>query len=184
MQFVTLLQELGIRMLNVSGGSHLLHTAHATFSARRCFHRPTAISRPKTRLSVCARQIEVGCRDQEALPRHDGRGHRVLLSVRSICRTWLNGQVRTGRTDSVGLGRVVLSYPDAAAGRSRQRLAGKRNGSAVTFSDLHDGTAQRDDLGMLPARSLLPQVAGGGGDQAGQGGVSLVATSLDTRIPP
>ena len=80
--------------------------------------------------------------------------------------------VRDGGADFVGLGRMVLSYPelpaDVLAGRP---LARKR--ICRTFSDCTTAPAQRDGLRLLPARPVLQGAAGGealAAIKGGQGG--------------
>ena len=62
--------------------------------------------------------------------------------------------MREGWVDFVGLGRMVLSYPeflwDACHGRAIQRKRGLQN-----LQRLHDGTAKRTAFRLLSARRLL-----------------------------
>ena len=85
-----------------------------TFSVRRCSHRVTDTSRRRTRCAVSARQIDATARLKASFPDmvFVGSGYTYL-------QEWLphvaQFNVRTGRTDFVGLGRAVLSYPRLAA---------------------------------------------------------------------
>ncbi len=106
-QFVTLLQELGIRMLNVSGGSPY-YNPHIQRPA--LFPPSDGYQPPEDPLAGCARQIEVAATIKNRFP-----GMTVVGTAYSYLQEYLphvaQWAVRTGRTDSVGLGRVVLSYP-------------------------------------------------------------------------
>ncbi|MDE0166537.1 MAG: hypothetical protein OXL36_15695 [Bryobacterales bacterium] len=106
-QFVTLLQELGIRMLNVSGGSPY-YNPHIQRPA--LFPPSDGYQPPEDPLVGCARQIEVAAAIKKRFP-----GMTVVGTAYSYLQEYLphvaQWAVRTGRTDSVGLGRVVLSYP-------------------------------------------------------------------------
>jgi hypothetical protein len=92
---------------------------------------------PEDPLRGVARQIDVTARLKQAFPRL-----AIVGSAYSYLQEWLphvaQHNVRTGLVDLVGLGRIVLSYPELPA----DVLAGaplKRNLFCRTFSDCTTG---------------------------------------------
>ncbi len=106
-RFVKLLRELDIRMLNVSGGSPY-YTPHIQRPA--LFPPSDGYQPPEDPLVGCARQIEVTAALKKRFPDMAivGTAYSYLQEYLPHVAQWA---VRTGRTDTVGLGRVVLSYP-------------------------------------------------------------------------
>ncbi len=69
--------------------------------------------------------------------------------------------VRAGWIDSVGLGRMVLSYPDLPADCLERGVLDRKT-NLPHVQRLHDGPAARPGLGLLSAGSVLQVAAGGG----------------------
>ncbi len=106
-RFITLLQDLGIRMLNISCGSPY-YNPHIQRPA--LFPPSDGYQPPEDPLAGCARQIEVTAALKKRFPDMAivGTAYSYLQEYLPHVAQWA---VRTGRVDSVGLGRVVLSYP-------------------------------------------------------------------------
>jgi 2,4-dienoyl-CoA reductase-like NADH-dependent reductase (Old Yellow Enzyme family) len=103
---------------------------------------------PEDPLRGVARQIEATARLKQEFPRLVFVG-----SAYSYLQEWLPNvaqyQVRSGRTDFVGLGRMVLAYPDLPA----DVLAGKplrRKSICRTFSDCTTGPRMGMISGCFP----------------------------------
>ena len=131
---VRMLERLGVRMVCVTGGSpyYCPHTQRPAFFPPADGYLP-----PEDPLHGVARQIEATARLKAAFP-----GMTFVGSAYSYLQEWLPhvGQynVREGLTDFVGLGRIVLSYPDLPA----DLLAGRtlrRGDICRTFSDCTTG---------------------------------------------
>jgi len=148
-ELLRLVQGLGVRWICVSGGSPY-YNPHLQRPA--LFPPSDGYLPPEDPLAGVARQIEVTARLKAAFP------ELVLVgSAYSYLQEWLPnvGQrvLREGKADSIGLGRMVLSYPelpaDVLAGRplDRKRLC-------RTFSDCT--TAPRKGLpsGCYPLDSF------------------------------
>ena len=154
-----------MKLVCVSGGNpysnpHLLRPA--LFPPSDGYHPP------EDPLAGVARQLEAAAKLRAAVP-----GLAVVGSGYTYLQEWLPkvGQavVRGGGADFVGLGRVVLSYPelpaDVLAGRPLQFKKLCR-----TFSDCTHRPAERPGIGVLPARPVLqgpPRGEGTGGGEAG-----------------
>jgi NADPH2 dehydrogenase len=129
-----MLERLGVRWVCVSGGSPY-YNPHVQRPAM--FPPLDGYEPPEDPLRGVARQIEAAARLKRSFP------NLVFVgSAYSYLQEWLPhvGQhaVRTGMTDMIGLGRMVLSYPDLPA----DVLAGRplRRGSICrTFSDCTTG---------------------------------------------
>ncbi len=119
-RFVKLLESLGIRLVCTTAGSpywspHLQRPA--------IFPPSDGYLPPEEPLVGVARQIDVTAKLKAAVP-----GMAFVGSGYTYLQEWLphvgQAAVRTGRTDFVGLGRMVLSYPelpaDVLAGRELQ----------------------------------------------------------------
>jgi 2,4-dienoyl-CoA reductase-like NADH-dependent reductase (Old Yellow Enzyme family) len=129
-RFLALLQELGIHLVNISGGSPY-YNPHIQ---RPALYPPSdAYQPPEDPLVGVARQIEVTRALKEEFP------ELILVgTVYSYLQEYLpnvaQAAVRQNWVDSIGLGRMVLSYPelplDVLSGR---RLQHKR--ICRTFSD-------------------------------------------------
>lgn len=146
---LTLAQSLGIQLVCITGGSpyynpHLMRPA--------LFPPSDGYLPPEDPLLGVKRQLDVTAELKRAFP------NLILIgSGYSYLQEWLphvaQYALRTGLTDSVGLGRMVLSYPtlpaDLLAGRSLVR-----NQICRTFSDCT--TAPRNGLisGCYPLDAL------------------------------
>ncbi len=124
------MQDLGIRMVCVTGGSPYYnpHIQRPAYTPPSDGYLP-----PEDPLLSVARQVEVTRQLKQRFP-----GMVVVGSAYSCLQDWLpnvaQAVVRMGWADSVGLGRMMLSYPEMAAdilaGRPLQRKLICR-----TFSD-------------------------------------------------
>lgn len=130
MQFVQLLQDLGIRLLNVTAGSPY-YNPHIQ---RPAIYPPSdGYQPPEDPLVGVARQIGVTAAIKRRFPQMlvVGTGYTYLQEyVPHVAQA----VVREGWADFVGLGRMVLSYPELP----RDVLAtGEMNGKRIcrTFSD-------------------------------------------------
>ena len=138
-QFLSLLEELGIPLVNITAGSPY-YNPHIQ---RPALYPPSdGYQPPEDPLLGVARQMEVTRRLKEQFP------HLIFVgSAYSYLQDFLpyvaQAAVRDGWTDFVGLGRMVLSYPemlwDASEGKPLQRKLVCR-----TFSDCT--TAPRNGL--------------------------------------
>jgi 2,4-dienoyl-CoA reductase-like NADH-dependent reductase (Old Yellow Enzyme family) len=144
-RLLTHLQALGIRWVCISAGSPY-YNPHVT---RPAFFPPVdGYEPPEDPLCGVARQIDATARLKSAFP------NLVFVgSAYSYLQEWLPnvGQynVRNGLTDLVGLGRMVLTYPDLPA----DVLAGRplRRGSICrTFSDCTTGPRMGMVSGCYP----------------------------------
>jgi len=133
-QLIAMLERLGVRLICVTGGSpyYCPHTQRPAFFPPADGYLP-----PEDPLHGVARQIDATARLKAAFP-----GMTFVGSAYSYLQEWLPhvGQynVREGLTDFVGLGRIVLSYPDLPA----DVLAGRpirRGDLCRTFSDCTTG---------------------------------------------
>ncbi len=103
--------ELGVAMVNLSAGSPY-YNPHIQ---RPAFYPPSdGYEPPEDPLIGCARQIEVVRQLRQAVP-----GLAMVGTAYSYFQEYLphvaQAVVREGWVDSVGLGRMVLSYPDLPA---------------------------------------------------------------------
>jgi 2,4-dienoyl-CoA reductase-like NADH-dependent reductase (Old Yellow Enzyme family) len=133
-EVLAMLERLGVRWVCISGGSPY-YNPHAQRPAM--FPPLDGYEPPEDPLRGVARQIEVTARLKQAFPRL-----AIVGSAYSYLQEWLphvaQHNVRTGLVDLVGLGRIVLSYPELPA----DMLAGvplKRNLFCRTFSDCTTG---------------------------------------------
>jgi 2,4-dienoyl-CoA reductase-like NADH-dependent reductase (Old Yellow Enzyme family) len=117
-------EDLGIRLVNVSAGSPY-YNPHIQRPAR---HPPCdGYYPPEDPLTGCARMIEATARCKAAFP-----GLILVGTGYSYLQEYLahvaQAQVRLGRVDSVGIGRLAFAYPDyphdllSGAGILRKRL--------------------------------------------------------------
>ncbi len=133
-QFLGLLRDLGIRMVNVSAGSPY-YNPHIQRPA--LFPPSDGYQPPEDPLVGCARQIEFTAEIKKLFPDLVivGTAYSYLQEYLPHVAQWA---VRTGRTDAVGLGRMVLAYPTLPrdtlrAGRMETKLLCR------TFSDCTTG---------------------------------------------
>lgn len=129
-QFIQLLESLDIHLVNISAGSpyynpHIMRPA--------TYPPSDGYLSPEDPLAGVSRHICVGAELKARFP-----GVAIVGSAYSYLQDWLpnvaQNVVRTGMIDFVGLGRMVLSYPELPADvLSGRPLARKR--ICRTFSD-------------------------------------------------
>lgn len=129
-RFLSLLQDLGVELVNLTAGNPYVNP-HITRPAR--YPPSDGYEPPEDPLASVARQLTACAELKQAFP-----GLAVVGSAYSYLQEWLphiaQHNIRTGRTDFAGLGRMLLAYPeyavDVLAGRppDRRRLC-------RTFSD-------------------------------------------------
>lgn len=129
-RFLALLESLGIELVNVTAGSPY-YNPHIQRPA--IFPPSDGYLPPEDPLAGVARQIAVTAELKRAFP------HLLLVgSAYSYLQQWLphvaQFNVRAGRVDCVGLGRMVLSYPELPADRLAGRPLDHRR-ICRTFSD-------------------------------------------------
>lgn len=129
-QFLQLLQELGIELVNLTAGSPY-YNPHMQRPA--LFPPSDGYLPPEDPLVGVARQVNVTATLKQCFP-----GLCIVGTGYTYLQEWLSNvahyNMRTGRVDFVGLGRMLLAYPefpaDVLAGRPLQRKRFCR-----TFSD-------------------------------------------------
>jgi 2,4-dienoyl-CoA reductase-like NADH-dependent reductase (Old Yellow Enzyme family) len=154
---VRMLEDLGVRLVCVTGGSpyYCPHTQRPAFFPPADGYLP-----PEDPLRGVARQIAATALLKASFP-----GMTFVGSAYSYLQEWLPnvGQynVREGLTDFVGLGRIVLSYPDlpvdVLAGRAL-----RRGDVCRTFSDCTTGPRLGLISGCYPLDSYykaMPEAA-------------------------
>lgn len=142
---LTALEQLGVRWICITAGSpyYCPHIQRPAYFPPQDGYEP-----PEDPLRGVARQIEATARLKADFPRMVFVG-----SAYSYLQEWLPNvaqhAVRSGLTDFVGLGRMVLSYPDlpadVLAGRPLRRAAVCR-----TFSDCTTGPRMGMVSGCYP----------------------------------
>ena len=150
-------------MLNVSAGSPY-YNPHIQRPA--LFPPSDGYQPPEDPLVGCARQIEATAALKKRFP-----GMVIVGTAYSYLQEYLphvaQWAVRSGKTDTVGLGRVVLSYP------TLPRDVLEKGGSIPSASAARSATVRparaRADVGVLSARSVLPQASRGGDSEEGEG---------------
>ena len=154
-------------------------TTIRTCSGRRSSRRPTATCRPRIRWWASARQIHAVRECKAALPKMPlvGTGYSYL---QEYLPNVAQAVVREGWVDFVGLGRMVLSYPELPADTLAGRAA-KPQADLPHVQRLHDGAAQRPDLRLLPARSALQGAARAREARGDQAAVAMRGDERDTR---
>ena len=143
--FLRLCRDLGIRLINISAGSpyynpHLVRPA--------IFPPSDGYPPPEDPLTGCARLIDVAKRLKRSVPELTvvGTGYTYLQEYLPYVA---QAQVRLGHVDLVGLGRMLLPYPELPhhilTGRplDRKRLC-------RTFSDCTTGPRNRMVSGCYP----------------------------------
>jgi 2,4-dienoyl-CoA reductase-like NADH-dependent reductase (Old Yellow Enzyme family) len=155
-RFLSLLRELGIKLVNISGGSPY-YNPHIQ---RPAIYPPSdGYQPPEDPLVGVARQMEVTRFLKRSFPDLIlvGTGYTYLQEFLPLVA---QAAVRDGWVDSIGLGRMVLSYPqlplDVISGRALQHKRICR-----TFSDCT--TAPRNGLasGCYPLDEHYKQSAAG-----------------------
>jgi 2,4-dienoyl-CoA reductase-like NADH-dependent reductase (Old Yellow Enzyme family) len=144
-RFLELCQSLGIRMINVSAGSPY-YNPHIQRPA--LFPPSDGYQPPEDPLAGCVRQIDATAELKRLFP------DLVLVGTAyTYLQDYLphvaQAQVRAGRVDAVGLGRMVLSYPALPADVLR---TGMMNHKAIcrTFSDCTTGPRNGLRSGCFP----------------------------------
>jgi len=139
------LDELGVRMVNVTGGSpyYCPHVQRPAFFPPADGYLP-----PEDPLRGVARQIAATARLKAAFP------HMAIVgSAYSYLQEWLPNvaqyTVRNGMTDFIGLGRIMLSYPELAADVLEGRPL-QRGRICRTFSDCTTGPRLGHVSGCYP----------------------------------
>lgn len=144
-RFIELLQSLGIRMLNVSAGSPY-YNPHIQRPAM--FPPSDGYQPPEDPLVGCARQIEATAQLKKQFPEmvFVGTAYTYFQEYLPHVAQWA---VRSGGTDTVGLGRMVLSYPTLPRDvLERGELETKR--ICRTFSDCTTGPRSGLISGCFP----------------------------------
>lgn len=132
-EFLTLLEELGIRMVNLTAGSPY-YNPHIQRPA--LFPPSDGYQPPEDPLVGCARQIAAHAELKRQFP-----GLTMVGTAYTYLQEYVphvaQAIVRRGDMDAVGLGRMVLSYPTLPA----DTLAGRFNKKTIcrTFSDCTTG---------------------------------------------
>ncbi len=133
-EFLRLLESLDIRMVNISAGSPY-YNPHIQRPAM--FPPSDGYQPPEDPLVGAARQIEAAAKLKAKFPNLIlvGTGYTYLQEFLPHVAQWA---VRNGKVDAVGLGRMVLSYPELPADTLRD---GKLNVKRIcrTFSDCTTG---------------------------------------------
>ncbi|HTX55027.1 MAG TPA: hypothetical protein VMD08_16605 [Candidatus Baltobacteraceae bacterium] len=143
--FVRLCRDLGITLLNVSGACpyynpHLMRPA--------AFPPSDGYPPPEDPLIGCARLLDVAAQLKRAVPEMVvvGTGYTYLQEFLPYVA---QAQVRLGHVDMVGVGRMLLAYPELPARvLGGQRLDRKR--LCRTFSDCTTGPRNHMVSGCFP----------------------------------
>ena len=144
-RFLELCQSLGIRMINVTAGSPY-YNPHIQRPA--LFPPSDGYQPPEDPLIGCVRQIDATAELERRFP-----GLVLVGTAYTYLQEYLphvaQAQVRSGRVDAVGLGRMVLSYPTLPADVLR---TGMMNHKAIcrTFSDCTTGPRNGLRSGCFP----------------------------------
>jgi NADPH2 dehydrogenase len=133
-RFLALLEELGIEMVNLSAGNPYVNP-HIVRPA--LFPPSDGYEPPEDPLVGVARQVGVCATLKQQFP-----NLLMVGSAYSYLQEWLphvaQHNVRTGRVDFVGLGRMLLSYPESPADVLAGRPLNRRR-ICRTFSDCTTG---------------------------------------------
>ena len=155
-RFVDLLAELDIPLVCMTSGSPY-YNPHLQRPA--LFPPSDGYQPPEDPLVGVARAVWVAGQLKQHRPElaYVGSGYTYL-------QEWLPNvaqhMVRTGRVDFVGLGRMMLCYPDLR-GRRPGRPASPAQAHLPHLQRLHHGAPERHGFRLLSARSLLHRKAGG-----------------------
>ncbi len=138
-EFMNLLKTLGIELVCVTGGSpyYIPHIQRPALFPPSDGYLP-----PEDPLAGVARQIQITSDIKKAFP-----DMKIVGSGYSYLQEWLpnvaQNVLKNGMADSVGLGRMVLSYPEMPAD-ILNGVSPKRNKICRTFSDCT--TAPRNNM--------------------------------------
>ncbi len=144
-RFLNLLSEIGVELVNITGGSPY-YNPHIQRPA--LFPPSDGYLPPEDPLTGVARQVKVTAELKAAFP-------RLLMvgSAYSYLQEWLPNvaqhNVRTGKVDFIGLGRMLLSYPDLPA-HVLQGNPVQRKRLCRTFSDCTTAPRQGMVSGCYP----------------------------------
>ena len=144
-EFLRALESLDIRMVNLSAGSPY-YNPHIQRPA--LFPPSDAYQPPEDPLVGCARQIEAAAAVKAKFPKLAlvGTAYTYLQEFLPHVAQWA---VREGKIDAVGLGRMVLAYPDLPADTlEKGTLTTKR--LCRTFSDCTTGPRNGLVSGCFP----------------------------------
>ena len=143
--FIELLQRLGIRMLNVTAGSPY-YNPHIQRPA--LFPPSDGYQPPEDPLVGCARQIEATAALKKRFPEMIlvGTAYSYLQDYLPHVAQWA---VRSGKTDTVGLGRMVLAYPTLPRDTLEKGAMDPKR-ICRTFSDCTTGPRQGLISGCFP----------------------------------
>ena len=154
-RFLSLLSELGIRLVNISGGSPY-YNPHAQ---RPALYPPSdGYQPPEDPLIGVARQMEVTRRLKQNFPELIivGTGYTYLQEFLPVVA---QAAVREGWVDSIGLGRMVLSYPELPRDVLRGEVLQHKR-ICRTFSDCTTGPRNEQTVNALVSAnaslSILP----------------------------
>ena len=149
-RFLSLLEQLGIRLVNITAGSPY-YNPHIQ---RPALYPPSdGYLPPEDPLVSVARQMEATRRLKQQFPHliFVGTGYSYL---QDFLPHVAQAALREGWVDMVGLGRMVLTYPellwDASEGRSIRAQANLQN-----LQRLHHRATQRLAFGVLSAGWFL-----------------------------
>ncbi len=144
-EFLGVVESLGIRLINVSAGSPY-YTPHVIRPA--LFPPSDGYQPPEDPLVGCARQIDACAVVKEKFPNLVlvGSAYTYLQEFLPHVAQWA---VRTGKTDAVGIGRMVLAYPDMPAD-ALERGELKKKRLCRTFSDCTTGPRKGLISGCFP----------------------------------
>lgn len=140
-----LFESLGIRMVNVTAGSPY-YNPHIQRPA--LFPPSDGYQPPEDPLVGCARQIDATAKLKQAFPNlvMVGSAYSYMQELLPHVAQWA---VRNGKVDAVGLGRMVLSYPDMPADiLGEGKLTAKK--ICRTFSDCTTGPRKGMISGCYP----------------------------------
>ena len=126
--FIQMLGQLGVRMINASCAFAVLQPAHSApgdVSAQRRVSAAGGSAGGRCPADRC------GASTESRLPRIQSSSVRATRTCRSISRTSRRRCVREGWVDSIGLGRLLLSYWDLPADTLAGQRAAASSGSAA-----------------------------------------------------
>jgi 2,4-dienoyl-CoA reductase-like NADH-dependent reductase (Old Yellow Enzyme family) len=144
-RFLELLEDLGIRMVNVSAGSPY-YNPHIQRPA--LFPPSDGYQPPEDPLVGCVRQIEAAGELKRRFPRLTLVGTAYTYFQEYLPHI-AQAQVRSGNVDAVGLGRMVLAYPTLPADTLRAGMINHRV-LCRTFSDCTTGPRNGLRSGCYP----------------------------------
>ena len=179
LQFLSVLRELGIRLVNITAGSPY---SNPHIQRPALFPPSDGYQPPEDPLIGVARQMAVTRALKQRFPEmlFVGTAYSYLQEFLPYVG---QAAVREGWVDSVGLGRITLSYPELA----RDVLEGRpldRKRFCRTFSDCTTGPRNGAAFGLLSARRTLQEVGSGPATRAR---LKLQAMNIDRilqRVQP